>query len=245
MPPAPTVIAGITELIDPNGFPQVFTGREPAPQTTTVSPSLTGFDAAITKTKASVVKIEGQGCGGIVDGSGFVVGDNLVATNAHVVAGIHRPYVTDANGTHLSRAIWFDPDLDFAILRTNNLAGESLRFDTDIQPTGARAMAMGYPGGGNLDIEAAVVLDRFTAVGRNIYGQGSTARDVYELDARIIPGNSGGPVVTAEGRVIGVVFAQSTTYEHVGYALTAKKVVSEIDSALQRNQIVSTSSCAE
>lgn len=245
MPAAPSVIDGISSLIDPNGFPQVFTGREPIPQDVEVTPSLEGFEAAIAKTKNSVVKIVGQGCGGIVDGSGFVVGDNLVATNAHVVAGIRRPYVQDNNGTHISRAIWFDPNLDLAVLRTNNLDGEPLAFNTDVQPRGSRAVVIGYPGGGDFDVEAAVILDRFTAVGRNIYGENRTSRDVYEIDADIVPGNSGGPVISVDGDVIGIVFAQSTTYDHVGYALTAKKVVAEIQTAMNRNQEVSTSYCAE
>jgi S1-C subfamily serine protease len=245
LPAAPGVISGLSKLIDPNGFPQVFTGREPVPKHVSISPSLAGFQAAIDNTDRSVVKIEGPGCGGIVEGSGFVVGKNLVATNAHVVAGLKLPFVHDSNGTHRATAIWFDPDLDFAVLRTNNLAGQPLEF-TDIKvPKGSRAAALGYPGGGPFSAEAAVVLDQFVATGRNIYGQGETARDVYELDAHIIPGNSGGPVITSDGQVIGVVFAESTTYPHVGYALTAEKAASEVKTAVARNQTVNTSHCAQ
>jgi S1-C subfamily serine protease len=245
LPAAPGVIAGLGKLIDPNGFPQVFTGREPVPQTTDVAPSLAGFDAAIDQTKASVVKIEGQGCGGIVEGSGFVVGDGLVATNAHVVAGINRPYISDENGTHRAYAVWFDPDLDFAVLRTTGLAGNPLAFDTTKHDTGTRAAVLGYPGGGPFDVESAVILDQFIATGRNIYGQGETEREVYEVNAHIIPGNSGGPLITKDGKVIGVVFAESTTYDHVGYTLTAKRALAEINQAEQRNSAVSTASCAE
>lgn len=245
LPPAPAVIASLSKLVDPNGFPQVFTGREPAPNSSDVTPSLAGFDPAIAADKASVVKLEGQGCGGIVEGSGFVIGDGLVATNAHVVAGIAKPYVLDDNGTHRAQAIWFDPDLDFAIVRTTNLAGPALQFNTQAQARNTKAAVLGYPGGGKLDVESAVILDQFKATGRNIYGQGETIRDIYEVKAKIIPGNSGGPLITADGSVIGVVFAQSTSYKSVGYTLTAKKVLAEINAAKQRNLAVSTSRCAE
>lgn len=245
LPAAPGVISGLSKLIDPNGFPQVFTGREPIPNNVSVSPSLSGFQTAIDHTDASVVKIEGPGCGGIVEGSGFVVGKDLVVTNAHVVAGIKFPFVHDSNGTHRATAILFDPDLDLAVLRTNNLAGQPLEFSSVGVPTGSRAVALGYPGGGPLAAEAAVVLDKFMATGRNIYGQGETERQVYELNAHIIPGNSGGPVISSDGQVIGVVFAESTTYPHVGYALTANKVDSEVHQATARNQTVNTSHCAE
>jgi S1-C subfamily serine protease len=245
LPAAPGVIAGLSKLIDPNGFPQVFTGREPAPQHVDISPSLAGFQQAIDKVDTSVVKVEGPGCGGVVEGSGFVVGDGLVVTNAHVVAGVHFPFIHDSNGTHRATAIWFDPDLDLAVLRARNLAGQPLDFTDVGVPTGGRAAALGYPGGGPFSAEAAVVLDQFVATGRNIYGQGETERDVYELDAHIIPGNSGGPVITSDGQVIGVVFAESTSYPHVGYALTAKKVAVEVKTAAARNQTVNTSHCAE
>ena len=245
LPPAPTVIAGLSRLIDPNGFPQVFTGREPTPHYISVSPSLKGFSASLNKVKSSVVKIEGQGCGGVVEGTGFIVGDGLVATNAHVVAGITAPYISDDNGTHRASAIWFDPDLDFAVLRTTNLAGHALAFDESTQKDGTKTAVLGYPGGGSLDVEAGVVLDQFSATGRNIYGQGNTTRDIYELNAHIIPGNSGGPVITKDGKVVGVVFAESTSYKNVGYALTAAKVASEVRAATLRNQTVSTDRCAE
>jgi S1-C subfamily serine protease len=245
LPPAPTIVAGLSRLIDPNSFPQVFTGHEPAPNSRRVTPTLKGFNPAIEADKDSVVKIEGKGCGGIVDGSGFVVDHNLVATNAHVVAGINRPFIKDANGLHQARVIWFDPDLDFAVLRSSNLAGNPLSFTAETQPDNTPAAVLGYPGGGDFDVESAVVLDHFLATGRNIYGQGETVRDIYEVDAHIIPGNSGGPIILPDGTVVGVVFAQSTKYEDIGYALTATKVQSEIASAKQQSGAVDNTRCTD
>jgi S1-C subfamily serine protease len=245
LPAAPTIIADLGQLIDPNGFPQVFIGEEPSPPAAVNVPTSADLQAAVVRDQASVVKVEGQGCGGIVEGSGFVVGSDEVATNAHVVAGIAQPYVQDANGTHRATVIWFDPNLDFAVLRTSHLAGQKLPVTSGHVARGTAVAVMGYPGGGPFTAGGASVLDEFVATGRDIYGQGATARNVYELQANVIPGNSGGPLVAKDGSVIGVIFAQSTTYQHVGYALTTDKVISEINQATSRNQAVNTGQCAE
>ena len=245
LPEAPTVIADLGHLIDPNGFPKVFIGSEPNPRAGVNLPSLGIMQAAANSDRPSVVKVEGQGCGGIVDGSGFVAGSGMVATNAHVVAGILHPYVEDSNGTHSATVVWFDPNFDFAVLRVNNLAGKSLPISTSHVDSGTAAAVLGYPGGGPFTANPAAVLDEFTATGRNIYGSGNTNRDVYEIQANVIPGNSGGPLVDKNGTVIGVVFAESTTYQHVGYALATGQVNTEIKQAIARNQPVSTGRCAE
>jgi S1-C subfamily serine protease len=245
LPSAPEVISGLGHLIDPNGFPQVFIGGEPSPSGPVALPALGDLQTAVTKDRASVVKLEGQGCGGIVEGSGFVVGSNLVATNAHVVAGIHHPYVEDDNGSHSGTVIWFDPNLDFAVLRVSNLAGKSLVISDKHVATGTPGVVLGYPGGGSFTANPAAVMDQFTAVGRDIYGRGQTSRDVYELRANVIPGNSGGPLVAKDGAVIGVIFAESTTYKHVGYALTTSQISDAINQAAARNRTVGTGQCAE
>lgn len=245
LPSAPTIVANLGHLIDPNGFPQVFIGQAPGPPQYIPQPSLGDMQAAVDKTRPSVVKIQGQGCGGIVQGSGFVVGTNLVATNAHVIAGISRPFVVDGNGTHSAQPIWFDPNLDFAVLRVNNLAGGPLVFSSQHVTRGTHAVVLGYPGGGGFVADPAAVLDEFTATGRNIYNQGATERDVYEIGANIIPGNSGGPLILADGSVIGVIFAESTDYKDVGYALSNDQVVSAVNHARTQNRSVNTGSCAQ
>lgn len=245
LPNAPNFISDLGNLIDPNGFPEVFIGGEPSPRSNVPLPSLGALQYAVNRDRASVVKIEGQGCGGIVEGSGFVVGSDLVATNAHVVAGIRHPYVQDGNGTHTAQVIWFDPNLDFAVLRVANLAGASLVISTSRIDPGTAAAVLGYPGGGPFSDGAAAVLDEFTASGRNIYGTGNTDRDVFEIQANIIPGNSGGPLVAKDGAVIGVVFAESTEYAHTGYALTMPQVLTELRQAESQNQLVSTGKCAQ
>jgi S1-C subfamily serine protease len=247
LPPAPNVVADIGHLIAPNGFPHVFIGNEPTFPTLsqTTLPTSAALIAAVNRDRASVVKIEGQGCGGIVEGSGFVVGDGLVATNAHVVAGVARPYVIDGNGTHLSTPIWFDPNLDFAVLRVNDLAGGPLTFNIGTIAQGVPGGVLGYPGGGNFTAGTAAVINEITAIGRNIYGQGGTVRDVYAIQATVIPGNSGGPLIDMNGNVMGIVFATSATTNDIGYALSVPQVINELHQAENINQPTSTGDCAE
>ncbi len=243
LPSAPRVIGDLGKLIDPNGFPNVFIGSEPIPRGDVKLPALGDLLSAVNADKDSVVRIEGQGCGGVVSGSGFVVGSNLVATNAHVVAGISHPLVQDVNGSHRVQVVWFDPNLDFAVLRVSGLAGKPLQLNGSNAASGTPAAVLGYPGGGEFNASVAAVLDEFEASGHNIYDSGLTLRQVYEIQATVIPGNSGGPLVSENGSVIGVVFAESTTYNHVGYALTMSKVISEIQQA-RNNKTVSTGACA-
>jgi len=244
LPPAPNIVADLGHLINPNGFPQVFSGNEPSPPAKISLPQSSALQAAVDKDKLAVVKVEGQGCGGVVEGSGFVIGSDLVATNAHVVAGIEHPFVQDSNGLHNVTVLWFDPNLDFAVLRVPNLAGGPLVLNPNQVSNGTPAAVIGYPGGGGLKAGTASVIDEFLADGRNIYDQGTTERDVYEIAADIIPGNSGGPLITEDGSVIGIVFAESVTYNHVGYALTLGQIISEIHQAEAQNQVVSTGNCA-
>jgi S1-C subfamily serine protease len=245
LPKAPNVIAGLSHIINPNGFPDVFTGLEPTPPANVRLPNLGSMQTAVKKDEASVVKIEGQGCGGVVEGSGFVASQGFVATNAHVVAGITTPYVIDRGDMHRATVVWFDPNLDFAVLRVNGLVGTPLTIDTGRINTGTPGAVLGYPGGGNFTADAASVIDEFTAAGRNIYNEGTTNRNVYEVKASIIPGNSGGPLIEQNGDVAGVVFAESTTYNQVGYALAMPQVVSELHQAETANTPASTGTCAK
>ena len=245
LPPTPNVIADLSHFINPNGFPTVFNGGEPAVSSSAPLPSLGSLSPAVNRDEASVVKVEGYGCGGIVEGSGFVAKPGIVITNAHVVAGVRQPYVIDSNGQHNVSVIWFDPNLDLAVLAVNDLAGKPLTLSDGIAANGTPSAVLGYPGGGSFTARPSVVMDEFTAVGQNIYNRGNTTRNVYEINAVVIPGNSGGTLISETGDVIGVVFAESTVYNHVGYALTMQQVISELHHAETQDQVHSTGQCAE
>jgi S1-C subfamily serine protease len=245
LPAAPNVITKLGHFIDPNGFPQVFAGLEPSVQTDTPLPNMGELNTAVVQDRPSVVKIEGTGCGGVIEGSGFVVGGDEVVTNAHVVAGVAHPVIADQSGAHQATVISFDPNLDLAILRAHGLTGKALSMNNQTASPGTAAAVLGYPGGGGFSASPAAVIEAFTATGRNIYNQGRTDRDIYSLKADVQQGNSGGPVIAKDGSVIGVVFAKSTTYNQVGYALAMQSVMQEVNQAAGNTTPVGTGSCAE
>ena len=242
LPPAPEIVARLERQFNASSFPRVFAGLEPSPAPPVTGPDAAAVNAAAAAGRAATVKIEGFGCGGIVEGSGFVVGTGLVATNAHVVAGISHPTVIDANGPHRTDVVLFDPNMDFAVLRTSGLAAAPLNLDAGNVDRGIVGAVLGYPGGGSFTVSSAAVLQRENALGRDIYDSSLTQRDIYVLQAIVRPGNSGGPLITPNGTVVGVVFAMSTTDPNVGYALTSAEIQPDLAQA-QNSGPVSTQQC--
>lgn len=246
MPAAPSVISKLAHFVSPNGFPEVFSGFEPSPEQNKVTiPDMGELTQAVRSASAATVKIEGRGCGGIVEGSGFVADRNLIVTNAHVVAGVRAPEVIDRQGRHKTTVVWFNPDLDFAVLRTTDVTTAPLPLGSELVADGTPSAVLGYPGGGNFTARPAAIIDHFVAKGRNIYNEASATRQIYSMKVDVIGGNSGGPVIDKNGTVIGVVFAQSVAYDEVGYALTMQQVTQELDQAKQRTAALSTGSCAQ
>lgn len=244
LPPAPSVFSRLQRFIDTTPFPRVFEGLEPIPAGPIDLPDDPVVQAAVAAAGQSTVRVVGLGCGGVQTGSGFVAGPGLVVTNAHVVAGIDEPVVEDSNGNHRAEAVLFDPQLDIAVLRTDGLAGQPLGILRTAVDRGQGGAVLGYPGGGQFQAGAAGVLRRFSAVGRDIYGRDLTRRDVYQLQAQIRQGNSGGPFVRDDGVVLGLIFAASTTDDDIGYALTSEEVVPRVEEAQNQTQEVDTGPCA-
>ena len=242
-PPAPLVSA--RRYIANIRLPQPFVGNEPAPESLEINGSASDLEAIMAKASKSVVAISGTACGSISVGSGFVVAPDVVLTNAHVVAGVTRPIIQDDNGRHRATVVYFNPDLDIALLRTDNLAGSVLPFNTKMQPRGTAGAVIGYPGGGPLTGVSGYVLSSVTAVGRNIYDQGQVRREVYTLKTDVRPGNSGGPYVLASGEVAGVVFARSESYADTGYAIRASQVAPIVSDNKSATRTVSTGACVK
>jgi S1-C subfamily serine protease len=244
LPPAPQVFARIDRLLDPLGFPKVFDGLEPTPAAPVALPPDPVVRAAAEKSQASVLRIVTEGCGEIHTGSGFVVEPGLVMTNAHVVAGGDRIVVQDRSGSHPATTVQFDPKLDVAVLSVRvDLAGPPLALAPTTAGRGTQGAVLGYPGGGPLRVVPGAVLSEHRAVGRDIYGRSLATREVYELQAVVRPGNSGGPMVRADGVVVGVVFARSSYKDDVGFALTSAEVRPALDAG-RRRAAVDTGPCA-
>ena len=241
LPAPPDIVSRLRGIISPNGFPNVFLAGEP--RSAVITPGQTIDPATIASASGSVVQVIGVGCGGIVEGSGFVVAPGVVVTNAHVVAGVGELVVTDGAGRHAATAVHFDSDQDLAVLTAPTLQAPALPTDsTDLAP-GATGAVLGYPGGGPLRASDSVVLERTTAIGQNIYDQGTVSRSIYAIAADIEPGSSGGPLLTTDGAVAGVIFAKSVTQDDVGYALIWSEVAADVDAASQRTEAVPTGAC--
>lgn len=244
LPPAPEAISRIANLIEPGGFPRVFTGLEPQPVEPVDLPNSPEVRAAVEAAGTSTVRIESLGCGGVVNGSGFVAAPGTVVTNAHVIAGITNPTVVDKNGTHRATTVYFDPKQDIAILKTEGLAGEPLDLAGNIKERGTTGAALGYPGGGRLSASPSGVTRQLQATGRDIYGRQIVVRSVYELQTEINSGNSGGPVVTSDGTVIGMIFARSTTDTGIGYAIISPELRPLVKQHQDDASQVATGKCA-
>ncbi|MEV7618830.1 MarP family serine protease [Microbacterium sp. NPDC089321] len=186
----------------------------------------------------SVVKISGSadGCGVISSGSGFVVADDRILTNAHVVAGVGSPIVeVPGEPARDATVVYFDPVDDVAVLAAD-VAAAPLGLSDDLD-AGAGAAVMGYPFGGPFRVVPAGVISSSTAPVDDIYGDSSAERSVYALRAQVEPGNSGGPLLTDRGQVAGMVFAKDAATENVGYAMTnaeLKPVLAQVADASDR-----------
>jgi S1-C subfamily serine protease len=244
LPRPPSLIAGVRQFLNRFNFPEVFADLPPAPAGPVSGPTRGEAATAAKKAHDSTVRILGEACNVIQEGSGFVASSNYVVTNAHVVAGVTSPQVQQQNGgSQVATPVVFNPKLDIAILRITTTPAPPLPLVPQDEPRGATGAVLGYPGGGSLTYHPAAVRRELDAIGRDIYGQSLVRRNVYELQTVVRPGNSGGPFVLTNGRVAGVVMAASTTDPRIGYAITSPQVMPLLQQAQGRSGRVSTGPC--
>ncbi|MEJ7629505.1 MAG: MarP family serine protease [Nocardioidaceae bacterium] len=192
----------------------------------------------------SVVKILGDApsCSKTMEGSGFVYAPHRVMTNAHVVAGVERLVVRLDDTDHAATVVYYDPDIDVAVLAVPDLAAPSLRF-ADEARSGAPAAVLGYPQDGPFDAEPGRIRSVERLRSPNIYGDETVVREAYAVYALVREGNSGGPLVTPGGRVLGVVFAASVVDDNTGYALSVTEVQAAAAAGAHATRLVSTQDC--
>ncbi|HEY0952427.1 MarP family serine protease [Nocardioides sp.] len=201
-------------------------------------------DPDVERAGASVLKIRGTNeCGRGVEGSGFLYAGNRLMTNAHVVAGIDDPEVVVDDDAVPADVVYYNPDIDVAVLSFDSGDLPALRFDRDAGASDGVAV-LGYPQDGPYHVEPARIRSEQRLRSPNIYGDGAVIREVFSLRGRILPGNSGGPIVSSAGDVVGVVFAASVTDHDTGYALTAGQVSAAAAAGLSSSSQVSTGGCA-
>jgi S1-C subfamily serine protease len=245
LPPPTEIAVGLGGWLDATGLPDVFVGFEPLPAAPVDRPPDPTARAIAAIAEASTLKVSAATCSFSSVGTGFVVSPGYVVTNAHVIAGAEaRGVRVNAGGRVLMAVpVLFDPDLDVALLHVTDVLPVALTLASEDPGRGTVGATLGYPGGGALTILPAAVTGRYPAIGHDIYGQGRIRRQVLELRANIDRGDSGGPLMLADGTVGGVVFAEARTNPDVGYALTATEVGNAIWPGFGRSAAVDTGAC--
>ena len=200
-------------------------------------------DPDVVAARPAVVKVRGTNdCGSGVEGSGFLYAPGRLMTNAHVVAGVDNPEVELEGGSVAARVVVYDPDLDLAVLSFDSGALQPLQFDKTAQAEDGVAI-LGYPQDGPYDAQPGRIRSEQRLRSPDIYGSGTVLREVFSVRSLIRPGNSGGPMVSSGGDVVGVVFAASVTDGETGYALTAEQAAQTAALGVTRSARVDTGDC--
>jgi len=202
-----------------------------------------GFLAA----RSRVVRVQGvaPSCSRSIEGSGFVISPDHILTNAHVVAGVtSRQTVTTSQGqTFSAHVVFYDPQVDVAVLDVPGLDLTPLQFAGQADP-GDNAVVAGYPlDAQTLHTVPARIGGIQNAQGENIYDTSTVTRQIYEIRALVQPGNSGGPLLSPQGTVDGVVFAAAVGEANTGFALTAQEVLADASAGEHATTPVSTMGC--
>ncbi|GIH25986.1 acid resistance periplasmic serine protease MarP [Acrocarpospora phusangensis] len=235
------------DFVDASDFPEVFSAiggsrfvDVPAPDESIIK------DPRIARARRAIVKVQGTApeCKKRIEGTGFVYSPHRIMTNAHVVQGVTQELrVTDYTGAvHDARVVLFNPDRDIAILYVASLDVAALRFDSTAESKDDAIIA-GFPKGHGFTIKPARIRVKQHAESSDIYNDHKVDREVYAIRGIVQPGNSGGPLLTPEGRVYGVIFAAATDQEDTGYALTADEVRTDAEDGSAAIARVNTQTC--
>lgn len=245
-PPVDSVLARVRSAILEQELPTIGEALGGVATSPGVPDVATDTDA-LTAAARSVVRISGTAyaCGQNQSGSGFVIADDRIVTNAHVIAGVAKPIVETRDGQAIEgRVVYFDPADDLAVIAVDALTASPLSI-APVLGVGDGAVVDGYPYGGPFVTGAAEVLAVSTERIADIYGRTTYPREVYSLAATVNPGNSGGPLLTTGGRIAGVVFARSSTDANLGYAMTNTELQPVVDAAPGLSAAVTPGACVK
>lgn len=245
--PARNLFSSFRRVLADDALPRVFGSLAPERIVSVPPPTAAvARDPEVIAAADSVVKVTGLAvsCERRVEGSGFVVAPSYVITNAHVVAGVVDPTVqVGGRGTrYATRVVAYDPYRDLALLYAPALHALPLKFGPDAT-RGDQAAVAGFPLDGPYHVASARVRTVVLARGASIYDDAQVTRQIYSLYATVQPGNSGGPLLSTDGQVYGVVFAKSVDNPQTGYALTRTEVAPMLEQAGVARARVSTSAC--
>jgi S1-C subfamily serine protease len=241
--------SSLREFFDRSGFPPVLGDLPSTAIVSVAAPPLNlpaAVQAQVRSAQKSVFKIYGQApeCDRGIEGSGFVFAPDRIMTNAHVVAGTRTVTVQASGGRTLTATVVvFDPNRDVAVLDVPGLNAPVLNFASKPAKTGDPAVVLGYPENGPFTVDSARVRSESTVQGSNIYGNGNIKRSIYSIRGTVRSGNSGGPLLSDDGTVLGVVFATALDSSDTGFVLTDSEVAPLATQGRTATTAVGTSGC--
>lgn len=224
------ILRSLNQVMPPSGpLLNVLNRVDPAPTVLGPAAPVAAPDAAIAddpevlRAGDSVVRVLSTACGLGIEGSGWAVGPNVIATNAHVVAGSDDTTVTTQDGSELDATpIYYEPRQDLALLQIG-VELPSLRISSERQ-TGGDAAVLGYPENGPYALTPARIGETRVTISEDSYGSGPVERTIVAMSGAIRSGNSGGPLVDSRGNAVGTVFAATTSGPRGGFAIPAEEV---------------------
>ena len=171
----------------------------------------------------SVVRVLSTACGLGIEGSGWAVEPGVVVTNAHVLAGADDTTVTTQDGAELDATpIYYEPRQDLALLRIG--AALPALPVSDERKVGGDAAVLGYPENGPYELSPARLGETRATISEDSYGNGPIERTIMAISGTVRSGNSGGPLVDPRGKVVGTIFAATTSGPNGGFAIPAEQV---------------------
>jgi S1-C subfamily serine protease len=240
------ISAQLREVFNDSGFPAILDPLAPTPITSVdpPDPAVAG-NPAVAAAQASIVKVRAisESCSRRMEGTGFVIGPDRVLTNAHVVAGSNSAGVEVGGDVVTGTVVLYDPQRDLAVLDVPDLTAPALVFASTPASAGDDAVVAGYPLDGPYTLTPARVRARIDLRGPNIYTDSTVTREVYTVRGQVRPGNSGGPLLSPAGTVLGVVFGAAIDEADVGFVLTADEVAPVVQAGLTDQTAASTQAC--
>lgn len=236
----------ISGMLNDSGLPPVMMPWEDGSSVDVEAPNIEVADQTMVQDiRPSVVHViaDADGCRRRMMGSGFVTADNYVVTNAHVVAGTQTAYVDTVVGIKEARVVYYNPEVDIAVLRAENLGLEPLAWADGPAYTGDDAVVMGFPHSGPFTANAARIRERVNIAGPDIYSNSRVERESYILRGTVVQGNSGGPLISPNGTVLGLIFGASVDDTDTGYAITAEEVRAHVGDVTRFENSVDTQEC--
>lgn len=230
-----------SRYVKPVGRRSASLGRPSTSEPSTTSTTVATFASLYQQDSSGVVRIDATTCGGSGVGTGFLVAPGLVATVAHVVAGAATIGLTADGRTSIGHVVGYDPSVDLALVSADSaFTGHVFGLSNSEPPVGTAVGVIGFPEGGPITFTSGSV----SGLHRAITIDGQTRSGLLQTDAALNPGNSGGPVLTLDGKVVGLADAVLEGAAGVGYAVPSAPAAVTLAGWQANPRVVAAATCS-